>query len=107
MTLPVNRRRKEAEAGMKVKRAGMLTKLLLAILLAATVTTFLNLQVQARELAEQQAVLERQNARQRQENEALAAAIADKDDPARIADVARERLGYVAPGEIGFYDSGN
>ena len=92
---------------MKWKRAGMLTKLLLAILLVASVTTFLNLQVQARDLAEQKAVLERQTARQRQENEALAAAIADKDNPERINDVARERLGYVAPGEIVFYDAGN
>ena len=92
---------------MKLKRAGMLTKLLLAIVLVASVTTFLNLQVQARDLAAQKAALERQTARQRQENEALAAAIADKDNPERIADVARERLGYVAPGEIVFYDSGN
>ena len=92
---------------MKVKRAGMLTKLLLAIVLVAAVTTFLNLQVQVRQLAEQKVVLERQNARQRQENEALAAAIADKDNPERINQVARERLGYVAPGEIIFYDSGN
>ncbi len=92
---------------MKLKRAGLLTKLLLAILLVASVTTFLNLQVQARDLAGQKAVLERQNERQRQENEALAAAIAEKDDPQRIAEVARERLGYVVPGEIIFYDSGN
>ena len=92
---------------MKLKRAGMLTKLLLAIVLVASVTTFLNLQTQARDLAAQKAVLERQTARQRQENEALAAAIADKDNPERIADVARERLGYVVPGEIIFYDSGN
>ena len=92
---------------MKLKRAGMLTKLLLAIVLVASVTTFLNLQTQARDLTAQKAVLERQTARQKQENEALAAAIADKDNPERIADVARERLGYVVPGEIIFYDSGN
>lgn len=92
---------------MKLKRAGMLTKLLLLILLVATVTTFLNLRTQVGELTDQRAALERQNARQRQENEALAAAIEQKDDPERIADVARERLGYVAPGEIIFYDSGN
>lgn len=92
---------------MKLKRAGMLTKLLLLILLVATVTTFLNLRTQVGDLTDQRAALERQNARQRQENEALAAAIEQKDDPERIADVARERLGYVAPGEIIFYDSGN
>lgn len=92
---------------MKLKRAGMLTKLLLLILLVATVTTFLNLRVQVRELTDQRGALERQNARQRQENEALAVAIEQRDDPERIADVARERLGYVVPGEIIFYDSGN
>ncbi len=92
---------------MKVKRAGMLTKLLILILLVATVTTYLNLRKELRTLSAQQTQLERQNEKQRQENDALAAAIAQKDDPERIAAVARDRLGYVAPGEIVFYDSGN
>ena len=92
---------------MRVKRAGMLTKLLILILLVATATTYLNLRKELRDLTAQQATLERQNEKRRQENDALAAAIAQKDDPERIAAVARERLGYVAPGEIVFYDSGN
>ncbi len=92
---------------MKVKRSGMLTKLLILILLVATVTTYLNLRKELRTLTAQQTTLERRNEKQRQENDALAAAIAQKDDPERIAAVARERLGYVAPGEIVFYDSGN
>lgn len=92
---------------MRVKRAGMLTKLLILILLVATVTTYLNLQSELRRLTAQQTTLERQNEKVRQENESLSAAIAQKDDPERIAAVARERLGYVAPGEIVFYDSGN
>ena len=92
---------------MRVKRAGMLTKLLILILLVATVTTYLNLRKELRDLTAQQATLERQNEKRRQENDALAAAIAQKDDPERIAAVAREKLGYVAPGEIVFYDSGN
>ncbi len=92
---------------MRMKRAGMLTKLLILILLVATLTTYLNLRSELRALAAQKTVQERQNERVRQENEALSAAIAQKDDPERIAAVARERLGYVAPGEIVFYDSGN
>ncbi len=92
---------------MKVKRSGMLTKLLILILLVATVTTYLNLRKELRTLSAQQTTLERRNEKQRQENDALAAAIEQKDDPERIAAVARERLGYVAPGEIVFYDSGN
>ena len=92
---------------MRMKRAGMLTKLLILILLVATLTTYLNLRSELRALAAQKTVQERQTERVRQENEALSAAIAQKDDPERIAAVARERLGYVAPGEIVFYDSGN
>lgn len=92
---------------MRMKRAGMLTKIVILILLVATVTTYLDLQTQIKDLSQQQAAMERQNARKRQENESLTAAIAHKDDPERIAEVARERLGYVAPGEIVFYDSGN
>lgn len=92
---------------MKFKRAGMLTKLLLLILLVASFTTLLDLRSQAKTLAQQQAALEEANERQRRENEALSAAIAEKDDPERIAEVARKRLGLVSPGEIVFYDSGN
>ncbi len=92
---------------MKVKRAGMLTKILLLILLIVTVTAFLNLRTQVKAIREEQAALEQQVARQSQENEALSAAISHKDDPERIADVARNKLGLVAPGEIVFYDSGN
>ena len=92
---------------MKFKRAGMITKLLLLILLVASMTTFLNLRSQAKDLAQQRAVLEEANERQRRENEALSAAIAEKDDPERIAEVDRTRLGLVSPGEIVFYDSGN
>ncbi len=92
---------------MKVKRSGMLTKLLILILLVATVTTYLNLRKELRTLTAQQVELERRNEKQSQENAALAAAIEQKDDPEQIAAVARERLGWVAPGEIVFYDSGN
>lgn len=92
---------------MKMKRAGMFTKILILILLVVTAVTYLNLQGELGELRERKVAMEAQNARKRQENEALAAAIAERDDPQRIADVARERLGYVAPGEIVFYDSGN
>lgn len=92
---------------MRVKRAGMLTKLLILILLVATVTTYLNLRKELQGLSAQRATLERSNQRLSQENGALSAAIAQKDDPERLAAVAREKLGYVAPGEIVFYDSGN
>lgn len=92
---------------MKVKRAGLLTKLLLAVLLVAAMVTFLDLRSQAKDLARQQAAMEEANERIRRENEALSVAIAEKDDPERIAEVARKRLGLVSPGEIVFYDNGD
>lgn len=91
---------------MKFKRAGMLTKLLLLILLIASVSAFLNLQSQVSQTEDEAAQWQRQVERQKQENQDLADAIADKDDPQRIEDVARKRLGLVLPGEIVFRDSG-
>ncbi len=92
---------------MKVKRAGILTKLLILILLVATVTTYLNARQELRTKTAELTQQERSNEKQSQENAALAAAIARKDDPKQLEAVARERLGYVAPGEYVFYDSGN
>lgn len=91
---------------MKFKRAGMLTKLLLLIVLIASVSLFLNLQGQVSQTEDEAAVWRRQVARQKQENQELTTAIADKDNPERIEDVARKRLGLVMPGEIVFRDSG-
>ncbi len=84
----------------------MLTKLLILILLVATVTTYLNARQELRTKTAEQTQQERSNEKQRQENAALTAALARKDDPEQLAAVARER-GWVAPGEIVFYDSGN
>ena len=92
---------------MKFKRAGMLTKLLLLILLIASVGVFLNLQGQVSQTEDEAAAWRRQVSRQKQENQELTTAIADKDNPERIEDVARKRLGLVLPGEIVFRDSGN
>lgn len=92
---------------MKFKRAGMLTKILILALLIVSVTAFLNLRSQAQELSRQQAVLEKQVSRQKQENQALSDAVAQSDNPESIQRVARDRLGLVAQGEIIFYDSGN
>lgn len=92
---------------MKFKRAGMLTKILIIALLIISVTAFLDLRSQAQELSRQQAALELQVNRQKQENQALSDAIAQSDDPESVRSVARDRLGLVAPGEIIFYDNGN
>ncbi|MEG0320960.1 MAG: cell division protein FtsL [Oscillospiraceae bacterium] len=90
---------------MKMKKAGLLTKLVVLALLIATATTILNLRAQLTEAAVQQQELTEQVDRQQQENDALTAAIEDSDDPQRVEAIAREKLGLVVPGEIIFYDA--
>ena len=88
---------------MKTKKAGILTKLVVLALLIAAATALLNLRSQIltaqKDLAEAQA----QVAAQTQVNAELAAAVENSDDPERQADIARSKLGLVAPGERVFY----
>ncbi|WP_186565737.1 septum formation initiator family protein [Lawsonibacter celer] len=88
---------------MKTKKAGILTKLVVLALLIAAATALLNLRSQIltaqKDLAEAQA----QVAAQTQVNADLADAVENSDDPERQADIARSKLGLVAPGERVFY----
>ena len=88
---------------MKTKKAGILTKLVVLALLIAAATALLNLRSQIltaqKDLAEAQARV----AAQTQVNADLADAVENSDDPERQADIARSKLGLVAPGERVFY----
>ena len=88
---------------MKTKKAGILTKLVVLALLIAAATALLNLRSQIltaqKDLAEAQA----QVAAQTQVHADLADAVENSDDPERQADIARSKLGLVAPGERVFY----
>ena len=88
---------------MKTKKAGILTKLVVLALLIAAATALLNLRSQIltaqKDLAEAQA----QVAAQTQVNADLADAVENSDDPERQADIARSKLGLVAPCERVFY----
>lgn len=81
------------------KRAGFLTKIVVFGLLIYLSTYLLTLQGQISETQAQQAELEQQVAEQTQLNAKLADDIANSDDPERIQDIAREKLGLVLPGE--------
>ena len=88
---------------MKTKKAGILTKLVVLALLIAAATALLNLRSQ---ILTAQADLEEaraQVASQTQINADLADAVENSDDPERQADIARSKLGLVAPGERIFY----
>lgn len=92
---------------MRVKRAGLLTKILILALLIVVAISLLELNSRVDQAQAQKEDLARQVAAQTQTNADLADAIEHSDDPDRIADVARDRLGLVAPGEIIFYSMGD
>lgn len=90
---------------MKVKRAGMATKLLVLVLLAALAAALLSTQAQLNAAQSDRDDLARQVEAQREANAALADDIAHSDDPEYLADIARSKLGLLEPDEIEFVDS--
>ena len=90
---------------MKVKRAGMATKLLVLVLLAALAVALLSTQAKLSAAQSERDELVRQVEAQRQANAELADDIAHSDDPDYLADIARNKLGLLEPDEIEFVDS--
>ena len=90
---------------MKVKRAGMATKLLVLVLLAALAVALLSTQATLTAAQHDRDELARQVEAQREANAALADDIAHSGDPDYLADIARSKLGLLEPDEIEFVDS--
>ena len=90
---------------MKVKRAGMATKMLVLVLLAALAVALLSTQAKLSAAQSERDDLARQVEEQREANAALADDIAHSDDPDYLADIARDKLGLLEPDEIVFVDS--
>lgn len=90
---------------MKLKRAGVATKLLVLVTLAATAIALLSTQAKLGAAQADRNALIRQVQEQREANAALQDGIDHGADPEYLADIARSRLGLVEPGEIEFVDS--
>ena len=90
---------------MKVKRAGVPTKMLVLILLAAAAAALLSLQAQLAAAQAEREELNRQVQVQQEANASLADDIAHSGDPEHRADIARDKLGLLEPDEIVFEDS--
>lgn len=90
---------------MKLKRAGVATKLLVLVLLAAVAAALLSTQARLNAAQADREALSRQVQAQREANAALEEGIARSADPDYLADIARSRLGLMEPGEIEFVDS--
>lgn len=90
---------------MKVKRAGIGTKILILVLLVAVVTALLSMRTQLTEAKSQRDLLQARVQEQVERNAALSDAIDHSNDPEYIANIARSELGLVEPDEIRFVDT--
>lgn len=88
---------------MRLKRAGLLTKLVVVVLLIYMATSLLDLRGQIQSAQEQQAALKEQVEEQQLANQELKDAIDNSDDPETLERVAREK-GYVKEGETLYVD---
>ncbi len=84
---------------MQIKRAGLLTKLVVLTLLIAFAVSLLGLQGRIGEARQEQEALRLKVAQQSQINADLRDAIDHSGDPDRQAAIARGELGLTAPGE--------
>ena len=91
---------------MTFKRAGFLTKLVVLALLIYMAITLLDLRGKIQGVQDERDDLVRQVVSQQLENQKLADAIANKDDPEMMERVARDR-GYVEENETLFIDVAN
>lgn len=85
---------------MKVKKAGLVTKLVVLALLIGLSITLLDMRAQLQTAQEKKTAGEAQVQAQTQINADLNDAVQNKDDPQRQEDIARNALGLVKPGEI-------
>lgn len=90
---------------VKVKRAGVGTKILILVLLVAAVTALLSVRAQLAAAQAQRDQLQEQVQAQAEENTALADAIDHSDDPEYIASFAQREGDLVEPDTIRFVGS--
>ena len=88
---------------MRLRRTGILTKVVIVVLLVYLATSLLDLRGQIQNTKEQQQTVSQQVEDQRLANQELQEAIDTSDDPETLERVARER-GYVKQGETLYSD---
>ena len=88
-------------------RASLFTKVLLLVLLVGIGWQLVRIHDQVEAAVEEKARLETQIQAQQQENDALAADIAEGGTQEKMEEIARETLGLVYPGERVFIDKSN
>lgn len=89
---------------MKFKKAGLLTKLLILVMIVYAAYNIATVQVNIAQARQSLTSLTQEVEDARQVNAQLTYEIEHKDDPETIEQIAREKLGLVKPGEKIFYD---
>lgn len=92
---------------MKFKKSSLLIKLVILILVVYATVTLVSLQSQITAKRSEAEALSKNITSAEQENQRLQEAIDNIDTDEGIEEVARNKLGLVAPGEIVFNDVGN
>lgn len=91
---------------MQVKKAGLLTKIVVLALLIYMATALLDLRSQLQDYRAEQAALSDQVAQVQQENAEKQYFLDNKDDPDVLEQVARDK-GFLEPDERAFVDPTN
>ena len=90
---------------MRLKRTGILTKIVIAVLVVYAVVSLIRISDRRAEAQSELDDLRRQQAAIAAENDDMLYAINNKDDPDVIRDIAMDELGMIDPGEE-IYSSG-
>ena len=95
---PLNAKKRRLPHMFQSKKVGLLAKIILLILLAYMIFTLVSVR---QKIADANAVetLTQQVSDQTQTNTELSNAIENRDDPSYVEDIAREKLGLVAPND--------
>lgn len=86
------------------KRVGLATKILVAAFAVYAAFTLVSLQIQISAKREEQSALQAQIEEQSLRNAEIEALLNSEDNDEYIARIARDKLGYVSPGERVFVD---
>lgn len=90
---------------MRLKRTGILTKIVIVVLVVYAVVSLFRISDRRAEAQSELEDLRRQQAAIAAENDKMQHAIDNKDDQEVIRDIARDELGMIDPGEE-IYSSG-
>ncbi len=92
---------------MKTGKASIITKLVVLILIVYATVTLISLKERVEKASKSEGDLRAQVESLQSSNDYLQYEIDNSDDPETIAEIARDKLGLVLPGERIFYDISN